>query len=195
MAHIHDPPASLSGRRGEFVDDAIEALIRRAMAKQPGERHASAAAFRYELNTVMDMLDMGRKRARASGAVRIDNLRDATLREVFERSRLPQALLTSAGTFAFANRAFGSLVGTGDTPLEGSSLADTSLASLVPGLMRALRSVHIDGKPTERHARVERQGQSPLELTLWLYPLPLTGQEIHLFVRVEDVASPGDEER
>jgi PAS domain-containing protein len=133
----------------------------------------------------MDMLDMGRKRARASGPLRAESMRDATVKEAFERSRLPQALICIDGTITTANKAFAKLVGL-DSP-EGESITNTALGSLIPGLMRALRAVHLDGKATERTARIERPGQSPLAVTLWIFPLPMSGQEIHIFAKIDNV--------
>jgi serine/threonine protein kinase len=185
MAQIHQPVDPIANRRGEAIDDAIEQLVLRALAKDPSQRHQSAAAFRYELNTVMDMLDMGRRRSRSSGTIKAENTRDATVREAFERSRLPQALLSVDGTIQLANKAFGKLVA--NEACEQRLIAETPLATLVPGLMRALRSVHMEGRATERKARIERSGQLPLELTLWIFPLPIAGQEIHLFARIEEV--------
>src|SRR5439155_16132851 len=75
MAHVHNTPDPLGKRRGEVLDDAIEALVARGMEKDPTKRHASAAAFRYELNTVMDMLDMTRRRK--TGAIRIEETKSA----------------------------------------------------------------------------------------------------------------------
>jgi serine/threonine-protein kinase len=88
MAHINSTPESISARRREEVDTALESLILRAMAKDPAERHASAAAFRYELNTVMDMLDMGRRRTRGSGAMPAESARELAIATAFDRSRL-----------------------------------------------------------------------------------------------------------
>ena len=46
---------------------------------------------------------------------------------------------------------------------------------------------HVDGKPIERRARVERGDDQPaLELVCWFCPLPLVGTEIHLMIRVSD---------
>jgi serine/threonine protein kinase len=188
MAQIHQVADPLVKRRGEVVDGSVEQLILRAMAKDPAQRHQSAAAFRYELNTVMDMLDMGRRRAKASGTLKPESMRDATVREAFERSRLPQALICIDGTVTLANKAFAKLVG--NESVESQSITETPLASLVPGLMRAVRSVHMDGKPTERRARIDRAGQAPLELTLWLFPLPLAGQEVHLFAKIDEAVPP-----
>jgi serine/threonine protein kinase len=192
MAHIHNTPEPIAQRRNEEIDEALESLIQRAMAKDPAKRHGSAAAFRYELNTVMDMLDMGRRRARGSGAMQAESPREAMLMQAFERSRLPQALVSIEGTIAIANRAFCKLVGHDlDKGVDGLSITDTALATFVPGLMRALRAVHSAGKPTERRAKVYRgTDKTPLELVIWLSPLPLPGHEIHLLVRVEEMEKP-----
>jgi len=131
----------------------------------------------------VDALDQGRRQP-SSPTVSVDR-RDAVLIAAFERSRLPQALLAVDGTIQLANKAFAKLVG--NEACEQRLIAETPLASLVPGLMRAIRAVHMDGKATERKARIERSGQAPLALTLWIFPLPIAGQEIHLFARVEEL--------
>jgi len=185
MAHINQPPESPAKRRGEVIDEALETLIMRAMSKDPAHRHGTAAAFRYELNTVMDMLEMGRRR-RASGTLQPETPREATLVAAFERSRVPQALVSLTGRIEFSNKAFSRLLGHDDS-VDGLSLTETALNAFVPGLMRALRAAHVDGKPCERRARVFRGDDKPaLELTLWFCPLPIAGTEIHLMIRVEE---------
>lgn len=185
MAHINQKPEAMARRRGEELDEALETLILRAMSKDPAHRHGSAAAFRYELNTVMDMLEMGRRR-RASGTIKPESPREATIQGAFERSRVPQALVSLDGRIEFANKAFARLLGQ-DDGVEGLVITDTSLNAVMPGFMRALRSAHVNGKPCERRARVYRGAEKPaLELTLWFCPLPLPGTEIHLMVRVEE---------
>jgi hypothetical protein len=134
----------------------------------------------------MDMLDMGRRRARGSGSIiAVDSARDATLVQAFERSRLPQALVSLDGQISLANRAFCTLVSM-DHGCDGHMIGDTSLAQFVPGILRALRSAHSDGKPTERRATVPRGDDAPLELVLWVSPLPIPGSELHLIVHVDD---------
>jgi hypothetical protein len=182
MMHVHDPPPSLSERRREHVDPALEGLIMRAMAKDPAQRHPSMAAFRYELNTVMDMLELGRRRR----PHKIDSGRDANLVAVFERSRMPQALVSFEGRIVQFNQAFADLVGRADG-LAGLHVSETALADAVPGFLRAVRACHVDGRSHERKARVQRgDGQPPLELTLWFCPLPIPGSEVHLMIRLED---------
>ena len=199
MAHIHNPIEPMGKRRGgEEIEEEVENLIARALSKDPAQRHGSATAFRYELNTVMDMLDMGRRRVtRTSGTMEQTNAREAMLRMAFERSRMPQALLSIDGTMAASNKDFNKLVNVGERGVEGLAVTDLSIATYVPGLLRALRAVHTEGKPSERRAKVYRgRSKNPLELTIWLSPLPIPGQEIHMFVRVEEVdprkSTPGE---
>jgi len=60
----------------------------------------------------------------------------------------------------------------------------------------ALRTVHLEGKPVERRAKVFRgNDRPPYELSIWLSPIPIPGQEIHLLVRVEEVDPRRDQER
>jgi len=199
MAHIHNEVDPMAKRRGEEIDEAIENLVSRAMAKDPAQRHGTAAAFRYELNTVMDMLDMGRRRsARGSGMMETPDAREVALQTAFERSRIPQALLSIEGTMGASNRAFNKLVSMDEKGCEGLPVTDLSIATYVPGLLRALRSVHTEGKPSERRAKVYRGSKkAPLELVIWLTPLPIPGQEIHMLIRVEEVdprrSTPGEE--
>jgi serine/threonine protein kinase len=196
MAHINNTPESIAARRREEVDPALESLVFRAMAKDPAHRHGSAAAFRYELNTVMDMLDMGRRRSRGSGGMAPEKARESCVTQAFERSRIPQAIMSVDGLFVATNRAFNKLVNQDEKGCDGLILADTTLMTFVPGLMRALRAVHVDGKPIERRAKVFRgNDRLPYELSIWLSPLPIPGQEIHMLVRVEEIDPRREQER
>lgn len=190
-AHVRFAAPTLSERRGERIDDAIETLVARAMAKSPDERHASARKFRYELNTVMDMLDI---RRRSSGAIRTVDAaaagglpRETAIGAAFERSRMPQALCGQDGVIVYANKAFCAFVG--DPQVEGKPLAGTTLAAAVGSLVAALPQVHETRKSCERRAWVKREGRTSLEVTVWVSPLPLPGMELHLVVRVDEIGT------
>lgn len=86
-AHLEVTPPRMSKLRGEELDEAVETLVGRALAKRPAERHASASAFRYELNAVMDMLAMSRRRTR-TGAMRSESRREAMINVLFDKSRV-----------------------------------------------------------------------------------------------------------
>jgi serine/threonine protein kinase len=186
MAHINEPVPPLSARRGEPVDPAVEQLIVRALAKDPAKRHGSSAAFRAELRAVMDTLELGRRRP-ASRPAHAANRRAGTLLDAFERSRVAQAMVTFDGEIALANRGFARLLGL-ETSAEGLNVGETTLATVVPGFVRAVRAAYHSGKPCERRARVFRGNDTPaLELTLWFSPLGLPGLDVHVLIRAEDV--------
>jgi eukaryotic-like serine/threonine-protein kinase len=185
MAHIAQEPDSPSLRRKEIIDAALEALVMRAMHKDPARRHATAAAFRYELNTVMDMLELGQRKRASSPAFPTEVPRESALAAAFERSKLPQAMVSNEGTIVHANRAFAKLISIASP--DGLAIEDTSLAACFPQLAAAVRALTARSKPVEQRATVSLGGDRPdLELALWLSPLPIPGTEVHLVVRVEE---------
>jgi serine/threonine-protein kinase len=192
MQHISDPIVSPSERRGEVLDAALEALILRALEKDPAQRHASAAAFRYELNAVMEMLELTRRRR--SGVIpRVDlpggepGSREASVQAAFDASHIPQAHVRATGEISAANHAFCRLV---DAPggLEGTQLAHTSLATVAPTLMAVIAKVYAEGRTSEVHATVYRSADEPvMTMTIWLAPLAIDGSDVQLFVRIDEI--------
>ena len=187
MAHVNLEATPLTARRS-CLDPALEALIARAMAKDPAQRHASAAAFRYELNTVMHMLGMQKRSSRPSSPMRAADPREASITAAFEQSKLPQALVSADGEIAYANSAFAKLVGR--EGCDGVELQETLLSAWVHHLVKRVRTVHVSGRPTECRAMVPRANQPALELVIWLTPLELPGSEVQLIVHVAEVAAP-----
>src|SRR5262249_26414686 len=150
-------------------------------AKDPKARHPTAAAFLYELNTVADMLGLSR-RSRTSSALLSDNPRLAAIGGAFDRSRMPQALLTAQGDIVACNTAFQKFV---KDDCDDVSIDETLLARFVPQLREAVGSV--GRTPLELRTDVSRgAGRASLRLTVWLVPVQIVGQEIHLLVRVEE---------
>ncbi len=183
MKQMDQEPPPIAERRGEQIDDALASLIMRALAKDVSKRHASAAAFRYELNTVMDMLALTPRRRASKAEI---NPRETLLGAAFDKSRLPQALISKRGEIGFANAAFCKLVGA-EAGVDGKHVADTELAVVYPGLLRTIVQTYEAGKPVERRARVFRGADQPaLELVLWFSPLSLPEHEVHLIIRYED---------
>jgi serine/threonine protein kinase len=175
-AHVFQSARPLAEVRGEPVDTALDALIARAMAKSPDHRHPTAAAFRYELNTVMDMLAMERRMR----VLKPENARTATMHLLFEQSTMPQAAIAPNGTISVANRAFAQLLGDANSDVEGLDLFDTALAQHVPELMRTLRSVQRHKTAAELRAHIE--GDDPFDLVVWI--APFSSDAVHVLVRV-----------
>ena len=85
------------------------------MTQTPGRSRPSTASSRVRHRSSW----FGRRR-RSSGTIS-ELPRDAVLAAAFDRSRLPQALVTADGRIAYANRAFGKLLGT-EEPVEGTDV-------------------------------------------------------------------------
>lgn len=182
QAQVHETPPPMSERRKETIDAALEGLIARAMAKDPAARHASAAAFLYELNTVADMLGLSRRRSRPSVPVLAENPRVTAIANTFDSSRMPQAILSTDGNIVACNPAFQKFV---KDDCDDVSIEDTSLARFVPQLKEAVASV--GREPLELRRDVDRgSSRTALRLTVWLVPVQLVGHEVHLLVRVEE---------
>ncbi|HEY1553137.1 MAG TPA: protein kinase [Kofleriaceae bacterium] len=181
-AHVQQQAPTLSSRRGgEVLDDAVEGLIARAMAKDPAARHPSASAFRYELNNVMDMLDLGRRQRKSQPILKPPPAEDPNatmLVKLFEESPYAQALVALDGTVAIANQAFARLVG--DHEVAGRSLAETTLARDLPAVLEAIRAAATETWPTEHRARIS----SSMELVVWV--APALGRHAHVIARIAE---------
>ena len=68
--HLGKVPAPLAEVAGTPMDERLEALIMKALEKDPKNRQASMEAFIFELKTVMDMLGFGRRRGKKVAASR-----------------------------------------------------------------------------------------------------------------------------
>lgn len=175
MAQIERVPDPMAARIGEPIDPAIDALITRAMSKDPDARPRSAAAFRYEVDTVMDMLAMGRRRARPPRPTRNGEL----LAAAFQQAPFAQALVTHDGRIVIANRAFADLADIGNDP-TGHWLSETAIAHAIPSLLRTVERAPRIGRTVERRVQIEG-GDA---LVLWAAPAGVP-EHVHLAVRVE----------
>jgi hypothetical protein len=148
----------MSKLRGEELDEAVEELVRRALAKVPAERHGSASAFRYELNAVMDMLAMTRRRTR-TGAMRSESRREAMINVLFEKSPYAQAVVQKTGLVEIANDAFTALFDV----KEGVTVG--------PGLLESVRHAF-----AFQESFLRRLGKHDVRF------VPFVGETVHVFV-------------
>ena len=185
IAHLHATPEPMSKRRGEELDPAIEGLIMRALAKTPAERHASAGAFRYELNTVMDMLDMGQRR-RGSGPIKTQIAAAPSVAQLFHQSKLPQAVVSIGGAIVMANPRFAKLIGLGGQSVAGMAVDQTALADIVPRLMHTIREAYTEATANLVRATVKNATGNPsVELTIVC--APMLQERVHIVIHVEDL--------
>jgi len=152
-AHARSEPPAMTD-----VDPALAALVLRALHKDPAQRQASAAAFLYELDTVMEMLDIGRRRGKRR--------MQAALPELFTTSPIPQALMSTTGILTDTNAAFGRL------------LRGRELPSIAPGLLEAAKRAHV-----EAIAVLCKGALDGHNVLVWLAPVPVRDQ-LHVLVHV-----------
>jgi tRNA A-37 threonylcarbamoyl transferase component Bud32 len=184
--HVNTPVPPIKSPTGEPLDERAEALIMKALAKDPNDRQKDMAAFVYELRTLMDMLGFGRRRGApaAKGAAAADprerRARAAALG--YDLSPLPMAGLNVDGHIVVANRAFVQFV-TGDvtTPIEATNIHSTRFLEVHPGLSADLRKVHVSAEPVQRVLELAMD-DTPIKLMLWMIPGIADAGEIQLAV-------------
>lgn len=176
-AHLFAPIPTVAARRGEPVDPALEALVARALAKRPEDRHLDVAELRYELRTVMEMLGLRQRKGTDQGA--------HVLLDALAASSVPQALVTARGKVVSGNRAFAKMLRVEPPALDGLDLAGSTLAEVFPTLANDLERARHERYPVEQRAVIDADGR-PLQIVLWLArSLDADGDpQVQLFVRL-----------
>ena len=190
--HVATPPPPFASRTREAIDERAEALVMKALSKNPAHRQKDMAAFIYELRTLMDML--GFRRRRAGGAAKpertVDHPRERHARAAaaaYDLSPLPMAGLDLDGQIVLANRAFAQFVcGDARAAVEGSSVRETRLLDVHPDLPADLRQVHVSGDPVHRVLDLTLQDDRAIRLLLFMVPGNAEAGEIQLIVQLVD---------
>ncbi len=174
----------------EPLDERADAIIARATAKAPGDRHGDVQAFMYELRTLMTMLGMdGNPRRRvAPDAARERRDHDHRMKasaEVFSAVPLPMAACDYNGRVRVANQAFMEFLGiAGDA--GGVELRDSALPEIYPDLFEDLDQVSAKRRPIKRVLYLNEGGDRVIEAAIVMSAAPTTAEvtagEIHLVV-------------
>lgn len=188
-AHCHEAPEPPSSRLSQPLDERVDALVMRALAKKPEERHKDAAAFLYELRTLLEMLGFRRRRrggARARTA-QPDDERAATIALAYQLTPAAMATVFTDGKIVVANRAFAKFL-TGQTRVDlvGTSLCDSMLATIYPRLSDDLKAAHERGTALRRVLVLTDANENPARLMLWMVPGVSDAGRIHITIHVLD---------
>lgn len=173
QGHLELEPVPPSQLIDTGIDPAIEALILRALAKSPAERHKDMAAFIYELRTVIDMLGFGRRNRGPSRRIVIERAgseRDVHARLAFDGCRLPLALLTADGMVLSANPAFARFVMGVTVEIEGMPVRATPLAEAWTTSAGDITRT-LTGQPVRRIIEISVSEGEIRRLLLWLDPV------------------------
>lgn len=177
--HLNLAPPSFASRGVIGVDERAEALVMRALSKQPEDRQKDMAAFLYELRTLMAMLGMGRRRAvNTPRAPKQDGqgtaksaLFDAAKSALFDAAPIPLAGVNADGRIVVANPAFSKFVGAdSDLDITGLVVAATRLIEVFPTVMAEVRHVHISGRGSKQVIRLQAAAGEPVDLLVWMVP-------------------------
>ena len=177
-AHLGTPAPTLAERsRGADVDPRLDALIARALAKDPHARHPSIAAFRYELQTVMAMLGLNNRRSpRGSAPVQ-------ALVRALDHSPIAQAVLDVDLRFVAANPAFCRMLGVTADALPRTTPTTSALGQAFPGLDGHLTRALRERYPIELRA-VVGDGEERIQVVLWIGRGQVPTEALHVVARV-----------
>ena len=186
-SHLHEEPVPVSQARGELVDERLEELVSRSLAKDPANRQRNMEAFIYELRTLMDMLGWGRRRGRSKRVTKqkynAASRRQEAKSRAFDASPLPMAGISQNGSVVVANSAFTAFVtGNPKESVEGTSLMNTKFIDFHPRLVSDLKQVQMTGQTRKARLRLANDEGKPVELLLWLVPVGEPAGEILLTI-------------
>ncbi|MCS6915955.1 MAG: protein kinase [Myxococcales bacterium] len=141
------PPSRLLGRGEPPLDPNLEALVLRALAKDPAARHRSAADFAFELRQIME--DMGLARRRRDTVSIAPSPRADLCESLVDACPLPMFVASPTCEMLFGNPSFGNLIGIPPDELKGK-LGQTPLGTWCPKIERDVRQVLARGRTIRR---------------------------------------------
>jgi PAS domain-containing protein len=190
-AQCEAQPPSPASLVDEPIDERVEALILRALAKDPAHRHKDMAAFIYELRTLMDMLGHRQRRRNPARARRTSLGKDRRAlgeRVGYQLCPVPTAGIDVDGTVVVANRAFARfLTGSSSTHLEGTCLYESVLADVYPQLAADVTRAHKEGAALQRSFDIWDADGKPLRLRAWLVPGVEDAGKVHVTIQHIDL--------
>ncbi len=154
--HLTETPKPAGARRGEVLDARLDAILDKALAKDPAQRYATAEAMLADLRAYLDVLGIRQRAGTLTALVSRSDARADASAAAFDALRLPAAGLHRDGTIVVANQAFARLFATAGASLEGTDVHCTALADINPDLHDDLRLVALNGRVIRRILTIPR---------------------------------------
>lgn len=203
--HLEDAVPRPSERLHGAIDERADEIIRRATAKQPGDRHQDMDELLFELRAFMNMLGISTYHSRnpmepprsPSKRGRSSSWRIQGAAEVFEYAPIPMAAVDSAGRVRVANSAFLEFLGVaGDA--AGIVLGDSYLPAVYPGILTDLGKVASTRVPVTRVINLNDEDGHPIDVAVRLSAAPhhasVTGGDVHIALHPLARRQPRDED-
>ncbi len=148
--HLTEQPEPVGARRGEVLDERLDLIVTKALAKDPAQRYESAQQLLADLTAYLSVLGV-RHGAGTTLVVSPATARTDAAATAFDALRIPAAGLRRDGTIVIANAAFARFVGAESIPsIEGKNVHATVIAQLNADLYDDLRLVALNGKVIRR---------------------------------------------
>jgi len=180
----------------EKIDDATfderaDEIVARATSPDPVDRHPDAAAFLYELRTLMNMLGMDTARRRPGAVDPVapakrygaPDHRERGGSEVFQHAPIPLASVDRQGNVRVANDAFLEFLGVAGEA-AGINLADSGFTDVYPALIDDLGVVAEQRSAVKRILYLNEGGGKIVQVAVVLSPAgndsTVTAGEIHV---------------
>jgi hypothetical protein len=176
-ASAEPPPPS--SHLDKPVDERVEALIVRALAVDPDQRHAHMAEVIFELRTVMDMLDI----PHASGRLGYARTKGRARRRHSTRMDLPYPAfkLGLDGRLIAATSEFLRLVDVPRDEMLRHTLGSTRLGNVAPGINDEIRRAMSDREPLQWTLTFKADDDSTVSLMLWIVPALDSSRNVKCF--------------
>jgi PAS domain-containing protein len=167
--HLAEPPEPVGARRGEVLDERLDAIIDRSLAKDPAKRYANAEQMRDDLRAYLDVLGVRQRAGIERPLISQVGARGDAAAAAFDALRLPAAGIQRDGTIVVANLAFARVLGLEDPErLGGTNVRGTLLEELNPELHDDLRLVALNGRVIRRSLTLP--GEPPIRARYVLAP-------------------------
>ncbi len=187
--HLQDVPKPMSEVLGKPVDEALEALVMKALQKKPEERQSSMAAFLFEMKTLMDMLGFGTRRSQKAirrSANKSDTSELRLGRMAFEQCGFGIAVVEKDGNVAVGNTAFAHFFRLKPSEsLKGVTIMDPRFLRIHPELPADLVQVRSSGNGLRRLLSLNDEQGNVIEMIFNL--APLVGAEEKLILSIVPV--------
>ena len=168
--HLQETPEPIANRRGEPIDAQLEAIVMKALAKDPAERYQQADEVLADVRGYMRELGLKKRNSDRIRAIsNSEASRDEIATAAFDAVAIPMAGLRADGTVVVANQACSRLLKLDVDELEGGNILLSPLSTLHPGLRDDLRLVAMDGKVVRRRITV-RLGDRETRMRLLMTP-------------------------
>ena len=171
--HMVQKPPSLSDALGEKVDEALEALVAKALEKDPAKRQPTMAAFLFEVKTLMDMLGFGRRRRgkkKSSSGKDPEDAKNRLARKVFDQCSIAFAVISASGDILLSNPVFSNFMKI-DKKEQKSSILDPRFVRVHPEIPLDISRVVKTGTSIRRGLALHKDTGEQVLLMLHLAPM------------------------